>query len=56
MKAEVAIREDREYQARALVDLAKLFFSDPKNQAAFEAWQREKGVKPCKSNNRMQNI
>ena len=43
MKAHTVFKEDSEYQARALLALAELFFSDPENQAAFDAWMQKRG-------------
>ena len=43
MRAHPVIKEDSEYQARTLLALAELFYRDPANQAAFEAWMEKRG-------------
>lgn len=32
----------KKWQLRALLEIAEDFYADPKNQQAFEAWQKER--------------
>lgn len=41
-RVSVAPTNDLEYQARVLLGLAERYFTDPKNQEAFERWKQQK--------------
>lgn len=34
----------KEWQAQAVLDMAALFYADPENRAAFEAWKKRKSA------------
>ena len=37
----------KEWQAQAVLDMATVFYADPKNRAALEAWKKQR-EKKCK--------